>query len=223
MKKMGDLYGFPVAPPGTGNQPPGANIPGQSGSPSQPGSWPGQGQGQLWPDQGQPGWAGGTNQGWPAGNPGQQGQGQGQPWPDQTGAQGWPDQQPSGAGRPQGPAEGRPGSQNNQPGRPGAGSPGTGAWAPAGQGVGQPGTGADGQTWPQGPRAGSLEDSHPRSPKPKYDHRVRMFNGSIHSRHPCHLHPWSSELHHDIRTKVTYFSSCSTFPSDASFICGEFF
>ena len=70
MKKMGDLYGFPVAPPGTGNQPPGANIPGQSGSPSQPGSWPGQGQGQLWPDQGQPGWAGGTNQGWPAGNPG---------------------------------------------------------------------------------------------------------------------------------------------------------
>ena len=200
MKKMGDLYGFPVGGPGQqlpGQAPPGEGaLPGQrTERQGQGGAQPNQGQwnpnSKPWPDQGQGGWPGnnaGSDQGWPSGN-----QGQGQPWGNQGQAQPsqeWPDQGQPPANQGQQPGSGPGGSPlDQQPGGAGGGRP----QGPDGSAVN---TGPAGQKLPNSNydmahgnrpdnkhhKHGSLDVSHPRAPKPKSDYIVKVYNGSIHSR-----------------------------------------
>ena len=188
MKKMGDLYGFPVGEPGQqlpGQVPPGEGaLPGQrTERQGQGGMQPGQGQwnpnSQPRPDQGQGGWPGNQGQGQPWGNKGQARPGQ--EWPNQG-------QPPANQGQQPGPGPG--GSpQDQQPG-------GAGGGRPQGPNGSADNTGPTGQKLPnshydmdhgnrpdnQHHKHGSLDESHPRAPKPRSDYIVKLYNGSIHSR-----------------------------------------
>ncbi len=203
MKKYGELYGFPydatrknhdgVLPNRGGNLPNSAsqngNLAGNQGG-QQP--WPGQGGGnagqETWPGQGQVGQGQDT---WP--DEDRDG------WPDPWQGQGWPDQNSK-----EDPDEVRrlqnknPGSSNT-PEEPRAGA------------VGHRGNSKSNQSnaanmdpdRKSNQQQAKFDPSHPRAPIPKAQYQVKMFNGSITARHPCHLHPGSAEIHHDIGNKVS--------------------
>ena len=204
MKKMGDLYGFPYG--GPGQQIPG-QVPGVPDENAQPGQGQGserQGQGgqnptnqgqwngQGWPDQGDTSWPGSN-----------QGQGQEQPWGNQgnswpgEGGQEWPNQgQAPDSQQPGSVPGGRPEDKQTGGGRPQG--PGGGAvnTAPAGQK--QPDSSYDvdhsSRAVDKHHQHGSLDESHPRAPKPKHDYVVKLFNGSIHSRSVSFNDTWEGPI-----------------------------
>ena len=196
MKKMGELYGFPVEQ-GQGQQIPGQGLPGTNGQPGQRSER--QGQGGVPPNQGQ--WNPGQSQPWPNQDsdwPDAK-QGQGQPWPNQGQGQGqpWPNQgqQPPNQGQ-QPAGGGLPNQAGTDPGSPQDQQPKTGQSQPKGSGGSavntgpldpkQPDTNYDmdhgGRTDDKHHKHGSVDELHPRAPKPKHDYLVKLFNGTIHSR-----------------------------------------